>query len=182
MSPTESSENQPLVVQPEKPYERPETLVQWQAPARVFRGRSRNWFVGLFLLALILVIGLALLKQLTLMLAVIALAFALYALNRVEPKEIRYAIRTTGIKIGPREYYYHDLKWFWLVEEENRSVLHVSTYLSLPHLLVMVVPEEKKDEIEKALLKYLPYHEEKQRDYVGWVENTVDFLAKLSPG
>lgn len=162
-------------------YEKPETLVEWRGPLRVFHQREAGWFAGLFLLALILVIALALLKQFTLMLVVVAFTFAMYALNRVEPQETTYQIRTTGVKVGEKEYPYRNLKWFWLQKEGERLVLRISTYLSFPHLLILVAPLDKQEQIEQALLKYLPYHEEKERDFLQWVERAVDFLSPRLP-
>lgn len=174
-------EEKPIPVRPEKPYEKPETLIEWEGPVRVFNARDLSWFAGLFLLALILVVGLAFLKQFTLMLVVIAFTFVFYSLNRVEPRKIHYQIRTTGIKIGTREYSYDHLKWFWGQREGDEVILRVSTYLNLPHLLLLVVPREKYPEVERTLLRYLPYHEERARDYLQWLEGLVEVFSSFVP-
>jgi len=175
------NESEPLVVRPEKPYEKPETLVEWEAPRRVFRKRPTSWFAGLFLLALILSIVFILIGQLTLVLVVVAFVFAVYSLNRVEPPHITNAVRTTGVRIGGKEYLYDRLKWFWIRKEEDQSVLYISTYLNVPHLLTLLLPKEKQSEIEKRLLKYLPYHEEKGQDYMDWLDGVIGSITPRLP-
>lgn len=171
----------PLVVRPELPFEKPRVLIEWQAPLRVFVKRDFAWVVSLMVLTLVVMLPLILLKQWVLVLVAVSVAFVLYAMNRVEPEVVTYQIMTVGVKMGEKLYPYRDLRFFWIKKKKDQLVLYISTYLNFPHRLGMVVSKEERDPIEEFLLKYLPYHEEKEADYLEMLDSLVEILTPQLP-
>lgn len=183
LNPTEfGTEEHPLIVKPEKPFEKPIDLLTWQAHTRIFKPRNPVWFLSLMIITIFVLIALVLLGQWTLTLAVVALVFVLFSVNLIEPKNQDYIITTLGLKLGPKTYEYDDLKWFWFDKSEEQEILYVSTYLNFPHLLEIPLSTENTqdlhDRIEAKLLKYLPYHEEKTRDVLKYLDRLI---LRISP-
>ena len=176
------TEKNPIVVKPERPYERAVATVTWQGHARVFKNRQPVWFVGVLALSLVVAILLIISQQWTLLLAIAAFVVTLILINVIEPQTQNYAISPYGVKVGSKENKYNDLKWFWFEEEPYMTTLFISTYLQLPQVLEIPLPpnptKELKEQIEDELLKYLPYHEEGERNWLNSIDTVV---AQIEP-
>lgn len=172
--------NQPLEVK-RAPFEKPEVLVRWEAPVRVFEKKHPSWFAGLMLISLTLFLLMLFLKQWVLSLLVLAFAFVLYVQNKVEPVSASYQVLTTGIKIEGKNYNYEDLQSFYISEEKKQKVLVITTWLNFPSRLAIVIPEEEQEKIENSLLKYIPYHERRERDYAKILDSVIDGFSPRIP-
>jgi len=178
------TDTNPLVVKPE-PYEKPEVLVNWAAPSRIFKNRQPVWFIGVLILSAIVVALLALAGQWTLLLAIASFTVVLITINIVEPSGQRYEINTYGIRINEKFTHYRDLKWFWFETEQEQTALYIATYLKFPYVFEIPLPaddgEKMKDTIQQELLKYLPYHQEGQRDWLNTIDNVVSRIEGWVP-
>lgn len=181
------TDKNPIVVKPEHPFEKPSDVIVWESHERVFSHQKPAWFVSLFAVTGSVVLILVLLQEWTFALALVAFGIGLFVMNIVEPGNQEYRITTTGIKIGKKRYSYDDLKWFWFNVSENHEVLYVSTYLNFPHVIeipLLHTPEENtelKELIEAELLKYIPYHEEGQRNWMNIFEKAIYWLSPWLP-
>lgn len=176
-----NSNQQPLVVKPEIPFEKPTVFFEWEASSRVFESKSRSWFVTVLALSALMMIVLALLQQGLLALMVGAFVFMLYALNKVEPQKISYEILNTGVRADSKLYEWKNLRSFYIQAKGETTLLQLTTFLNLPHRLEIILPKDKVDEVETTLLRYLPYHEEHETDYLALVDRAVQFLAPRLP-
>lgn len=177
----QGTEDNPLYVKPQPPFEKPKLLYSWQGAIRAFNQKGISYLVVLALVALVVVLVLVFFRQLSLALVVLASAFVLGVYHRVGPPEGNYEIWTTGVKVSERLYLYKDLRSYWIKEEEGVPILHVSTFLSLPYRLTMVINRDQQEKVEEALLKYLPYHEESERDWYSSFNHLVESLVPRVP-
>lgn len=178
--PTGSEEN-PLYVKPQPPFEKPKMLYSWDGAIRSFKQEGLSYLIVLAVVTAAIVLVLLFLRQFSLSLVVLAGAFVLGVYSRVSPPSGHYEIWTTGVKVGDKLYLYKDLRCYWIKEESGSLILHVSTYLSLPYRLTMVISREEQDKIEGAILKYLPYHEEKERDFYASFNHLLENLVPKLP-
>ncbi len=163
------------------PFERPKILMEWQSPTRFFEKKGKRYLVVLGATTALLMLVFVLINQWALAFLTAAIAFVLYAFNTVEPLANDYQILTTGIKLAEKLYYFRDLRHFWVEDKKEQKILQVSTYLSFPHKLSILLPKELEDEIVSALLKYLPYHQEIETDYLDWLDKGISFLTPKLP-
>ncbi|NCS32752.1 hypothetical protein GW793_04680 [bacterium] len=179
------TENAPVVVKPEYPFEKPADVITWTSHERVFSHRKPVWFVALFALTGGVVLALVLLQQWTFALALITFAIVMFIMNVVEPGNREYRITTTGVKMGNKRFSYGDLKWFWFSELEEHDVLYIATYLKFPHILELPLAdnnsEQFMDQIENQLLKYIPYHEEGQRNWMNIFDKLIYYISPWLP-
>jgi len=178
--PSGSQEN-PLFVKPQAPFEKPKNLFGWEAPMRAYSQKGLSYLIALGLVAILIVLPLLFLRQFSLSLVVIASAFVLGVYGRVAPPDRHCEIWTTGVKVGDKLYLYKDLRAFWVKEEDGSLILHISTYLSLPYRLTMALKREEQEKIEEALIKYLPYQEEKERDFYASFNHLLENLVPKLP-
>lgn len=135
------------------------TLLEWIAPSRPFRQKDRSFYTTIAVIITLIAL-IALLAQEFLLIAVLfALTFVVYALNFVPPNDIKYKISTQGITIEEHFYFWHEMESFWFKEKEGQNVLFIQTYLSFPAQLMLVLGSMDKDEIQKTVAHFLPFHE-----------------------
>lgn len=176
----EPAQTKPIEVK-SAPFERPRVLIEWQSPTRLFEKKGKRYLFILGAMTALLMLALFILHQWALSFLVAAVAFVLYAFNTIEPAINDYQILTTGVKLSEKVYYFRDLRCFWVEEKKEQKILQVSTYLSFPHKLSILTPAEKEEEIVGALLKYLPYHQEAETDYLDLLDKTISFLTPRLP-
>ena len=147
------------------------TLLSWEAPSRPFRPKDRSYYTTVGILVVLLAL-IALLAQEFLLIGVLfALAFVAYVLAFVPPGDTTYKISTQGITIGDHFYFWHDLDSFWFKEKENHQVLFIQTRLNFPGQLMLVLAENKEEEVKNSVARFLPFHEIPKTSLLDrWVE------------
>lgn len=135
------------------------TLLEWKAPVRVFKKRERkyfaNWGLGILALGLVLIFF----KQFLLLGAILALFFLSYALGTVPPEKINHKITTSGITSGGKSYLWKELRDFYFTEKYGVPILNVSTKMTFPARLILLLQGVEKKEVEDVLATYLPFRE-----------------------
>ncbi len=153
------------------------TLLTWKSPARPFKKRDREYFTTIGAIVFLLAVILLFLKEWLLIAVIIALMFVAYILSSVPPEETEHKITTRGVFTGNRHYDWENLNKFWFSERWKQAILHVETKLRFPGQLTVLLGETDKEEIEKALSKYLTLEQPEPT----WMDNAADWLAKKVP-
>lgn len=139
-------------------YEPEKDLVVWFAPARPFKRRNREYYITLLAMAAIVGLILFFAEGSMPVILIISLVFLFYVLNTVEPEGVEYKITTKGVKVAGRKTEWDKMVRFWFSRRFDSDLLIIET-LTLPGRMELVVMPEKKEEIKKALAKYLPDEE-----------------------
>jgi hypothetical protein len=134
-------------------------LASWVAPTRRFSPKPATWYLGLFVIALVIIILLAILREFWLILVVAASVFVFYALAVVQPEGVVHRILSSGIEIGERLYPWKDLQSFWVNQQGVDPMLLVETKLLFPHTLELQIMGLDPDEMSEILIVYLPEQE-----------------------
>ena len=148
---TVNQEPQEVVVQktiPEK------DLVTWNAPARPFKRRNREFYVTVFAIAALVALILFLVEGFMPVILIISLVFLFYVLNTVEPEIIEYKITNKGIKIAQKKIEWERVARFWFSRRFDNELLIVETF-GLPGRLEIVIDPGVKEEIKKQASKYV---------------------------
>ena len=162
-----------------------EELLVWDAPNRIFDPKSAQWFLSLFAIGLVLIIGFAIIREFWLILLTAAIVFVYYALHRVEPAEIEHRILTTGVEVGGRMYAWEDLKSFWINDSIDPAILRIETKLLLPHVLDLVLPEETPEqdlkELKQLLIGYIPAIEKPHTEAGSLADQAIMTVYSIIP-
>lgn len=154
------------------------TLLSWEAPSRPFRKKDRSYYTTIAILAILLVLIAFLAREFLLIGVILSFAFVAYVLAFVPPHQISYKISTQGITIGEDFYFWHFLDAFWFKEKDGNKVLHIQTQLRFPAQLMLVLGDQKEDDVKKIVARFLPFVEV---PYKSWMEKWSESLQKHFP-
>ena len=135
------------------------TIITWKAPSRPFRKKDRSYYTTVAILVILFAPIALFLGGATLLLALLALGFAVYVFNLVSPDEIEYRISTQGVTIGDHFYHWQELDSFWVSQKDGSKILNLLTRYRFPGVLIMIMSDDHIDEIKRVCAKYLPFHE-----------------------
>lgn len=154
------------------------THLTWHAPGRPFRHRGKEFYKNVLIILLPVIIILFLLKEVFLILVVIAFVFFVYAISTVPPHDFTYRITSEGIFIEDHFFIWEELYDFYFRRVENSDVVHLRTKAFFPGELTMTLGPVEKEKVKSALLPYLPF-----REYVKptFMEKAGDWLSHTFP-
>lgn len=133
-------------------------LFGWNAPARPFKRRNRQFWVTIIAIAAMAGLVLFFAEGYMPVILIIALIFLFYVMNTVEPEEIKHEITNKGIKTGGKITGWEVLSRFWFSRRFDSTLL-IFEMKVLPGRMEMVVSEADKEKIRKAISAYLPEEE-----------------------
>ena len=154
------------------------TLLSWNAPGRPFRKRTKQYFLTVLLIMLLIEIILFLFSQYPLMLVVLSLVFVSFALAIVPPHDFHYRISTEGITIEDHFFLWQELYDFYFKKIEGIEVLHIRTHDLIPGVLTIPIQGLDKEHVKIILLPYLPYREVVRETFM---EKSGNWLSKNFP-
>jgi len=172
-NPDNYQEPRPVVVRRE-----PERVIfSWQAPARPFQRRTRQFYVTTFAMAGIVSLIIFLAEGLIPVILIISLVFLYYILSTVEPERVEYQITNKGIKIAGKRTEWQLMNRFWFANRFNHRLLVIETF-SIPGRLEFVVTPDIEENITKELSAYIP-HEEAP---LSGLDKITGWVAQKLPG
>jgi hypothetical protein len=155
-----------------------ETLLEWTAPGRPFKKRTKQYFLSATLIALLVEVILFLFSEYILMLVVISLVFVAFVLATVPPKDFKYRISSEGITIEDRFFLWQELYDFYFRTRDGYKTLHIRTQAYLPGELILTLENVSEDKIKHALIPYLPFREFVKPTFI---DKAAEWLSKNFP-
>lgn len=154
------------------------TLLSWEAPGRPFQKRSREYFMNILVIALLVSIILFLFSQYLLMVVVAALVFLSFALSSTPPRNFHYKITSEGLQVEDYFFLWEELYDFRFKKQHGQDVLIVSTKAYVPGELLITLGEMHADHVKSILLGFLPFRQYVKPDFM---EKAGDWLEKNFP-
>jgi hypothetical protein len=155
-----------------------ETLLEWSAPGRPFKKRTKQYFLTAILIMLLVEIILFLFSQYILMVVVVSLIFVAFALELIPPKDFNYRISRQGVQVEDKFFIWQELYDFYFKKNDDTETLHIRTQAYIPGELIITLGNESKDNIRLALLPFLPF-----REYVKptFIDKASSWLSRNFP-
>jgi uncharacterized membrane protein len=154
VQPEEEVVAQPVVVKREQEKE----LFSWEAPARPFQRKTRQFYITVFAIAGLFILILVAMAEFLPILLIIALVFLYYVMSTVEPENVSYTITNKGIKIGGQKTPWMNLGRFWFTKRFDTDLL-VLEAANITGRLELVLKPDIKESIRKTLSEYLTHEE-----------------------
>jgi hypothetical protein len=164
---------EPVTVIPEET----KVLLSWEAPARPFKKRNKEYYTTIGAIVILLAVILLFLKEWLLIAVMAALAFLAYVMASIEPGQVKHQILNRGIKVGKDLYPWGSLTRFWFTKKWGVEVLNVELRFGFPGRLMLLLKEVEKKRIEEILGKYLL--QDKPEDT--WLDKAAKWLQKQVP-
>ncbi len=154
------------------------TILEWTAPGRPFRKRSKQYYLTSLLIMVLVEFILFLFSQYLLMLVVISFVFVAFALVTVAPSNFKYRISSEGVTVEDHFFLWQELYDFYFKKREGIDVVHIRTHSFIPGELTLTLGEIDREHIKSALLPYLPYREFVRPTFM---DKSADWLTKNFP-
>jgi len=151
------------------------TLVSWKSPLRVFKRRDKKHFTNLIMVVFLISGVLIFFKEFLLVGVILTLVFVTYVNSTVEPPEFEHKVTTRRLISGGHTYPWEELKEFWLVQKDERTVLNVDTNVRFPGRLFIVLNKEVVEEVQSNLSKYISFREEPK---TVWLDQITDWFSQ----
>lgn len=177
LNPTQPDSRAEGTLKKERPRGPIKTLLVWQAPERLFKRRSREFFTTVGAIVALLVVILLFLQEWLLIAVVVALGFVSYVLGTIEPKLIEHKITNRGIVTEGRTYLWEELGRFWFNRNLGQDMVQIEAPLGFPRRLTLLLGETSRDQIKTILTKYLPLEEPEKL----WLDRASDWLSRRVP-
>lgn len=139
-----------------------ETLVSWEAPARPFKKRKKQFFSTVFIIALLVALILFFAGQVLPVALVISVVFLVYVTAMIPPQNVSVKLTNYGFYIDKDAYAWYEMGRFWFEKKQGFDTLQIELgrfpgRLSLV-LLDGVTPTKKSLEevLSEVLLKEKP--------------------------
>jgi len=139
-----------------------ETLVTWEAPARPFKKRKKQFFSTVFIIAILVALILFFAGQVLPVALVIAVVFLVYVTAMIPPQNVSVKLTNYGFYIDKDAYAWYEMGRFWFENKQGFDTLQIElgrfpNRLSLV-LIDGVTPSQENLELvlSEVLLKEKP--------------------------
>jgi len=139
-----------------------ETLVTWEAPARPFKKRKKQFFSTVFIIAILVALILFFAGQVLPVALVISVVFLVYVMAMIPPQNVSVKLTNYGFYIDKEAYAWYEMGRFWFEKKQGFDTLQIElgrfpNRLSLV-LIAGVTPSKENLELvlSEVLLKEKP--------------------------
>jgi len=154
-------------------------LFSWEASARPFKKRNREFFTTVAIIVFLICLILIFAGQWFLVAAILSLTFLIYVLSTVSPETVKNEIKESGVKNAGNFYKWDDLSRFWFEDRYGERVLMIETnkgVFSLMALVLVGVDEEKIKKFLKDKIKFRAVVEKNSLDHASeWIGKRITF-------
>lgn len=134
-----------------------ETLVEWDAPARPFRKRKRQFFSTVMIIALLVSLILFFAGQTLSVAVVISVVFLVYVTAVIPPQNLHYKLTNYGIYVEKEAFSWVSMGRFWFDTKAGQRVMEIELY-RFPWRLTFVLIDgqtPRESDLEKVLSEVL---------------------------
>lgn len=115
-----------------------QTLIEWDAPARPYKKRSRQFFTTILVIAILICLVLFFSYQFLPVAVVISAVFLIYVTAVIPPHIMHYKLTNYGLYIEKEAYAWYEMLRFWFDEKSGQQVVNIDL-LRFPNRLTMVI-------------------------------------------
>ena len=151
-------------------------MFEWTAMDRPHKVWSKDFYSTVVVLAFLVSVIMFFIEGILPVLVVWAVVFALWQMNKVEPKNEVYTITTWGIRTKERTYRWEEMSSFWFEDKWGSRLLRIITN-RVPWQLILVVNKDDEEKIKKLVVENVTYEVPKAT----WVDRIVKWLGDKIP-
>lgn len=155
-----------------------DTLLSWEAPARPFKKRDKEFFITVVAFIFLVSTICFFIKEWFLIAVFISLGFLVYVLYSVPPEKVANKITDKGIVGAGELYLFKEIGEFWFEEKWDQEILVFTFRPPFGGRIYLMLGDQKREEVKKNLIKNIPFKEKIEKS---WVEKTSEWLAKKFP-
>lgn len=140
----------PAVPEPEK------ELLSWTAPARPHKPLDKQLFSVAIVISILISVILAFAGEFMLIVVIVSLLFAYYALSTYPPENTTYTLTTWGIHAHGQTHKWDQLTRWWT---EGNLLVCEAPLERFRRVFLVLDPKITTTQLQDLLAKYLPYEQ-----------------------
>lgn len=151
------------------------TLLQWEAPERLFKKRDKEFYRKIGVIIIFFMVMLVIIKEFLVIIVLGVVFGAVYIFTSVPPQKVVHQITTNGVLYASAHLYpWESLISFFIQQEQGTNMLIINTRDALPGRLILLIPDEVKvQKVQKIVNEYLSIVENPERNVY------QDFVKKI---
>ncbi|MFA6814607.1 MAG: hypothetical protein GX943_00085 [Candidatus Pacebacteria bacterium] len=102
-----------------------ETLVTWEAPARPFKKRNKQFFSTIFIIAILVALILFFAGQVLPVALVISVVFLVYVTAMIPPHNVSVKLTNYGFYVDKDAYAWYEMGRFWFEKKQGFDTLQI---------------------------------------------------------
>lgn len=151
-------------------------LFEWKAMDRPHKKWSKDFYSTVIVLAFLVSVILFFIEGLLPVLVVWAIVFAMWQMNKVEPKETTYAVTSWGLKTDERTFRWEEMNSYWFEDKWGSRLLRVLTN-RVPWQLILVIEKKDETKLKKLIGEHVMYEVPKKT----WMDRVVKWFGEKMP-
>jgi len=134
-----------------------ETLLEWDAPERMFKKRTREFYRKIAIIIIFFALLLLIIKEFLLIVVLGIVFFVVYVFHTVPPRVIHHKVTTNGLDYASLHLYrWDELESFFIEKKEDTHMLVINTKNPLPGRILLLLDERlNQDKVTKVLNEYI---------------------------
>lgn len=163
---TEAFLNKPKETPPGEILRPSVTLFEWEAPDRVFKKHSREFYRRLAVIITFFALMLIFIKDFVVVVVLGVVFFVVYVFNTVPPKRVIHKITTNGVIFGSEHSYaWSELKSFFIEKRDGLDTLVIDTQDPLPGRIYFILDANvDKSKLIEEINKHISFQENPQKN------------------
>lgn len=144
----------------EKPY------LSWEAAEFRHYPKNMAWYITMGIVVLLILAFEILQKDFfgAISLAVIAIFIIIFAMHK--PSVIKIELTSEGIHIERSFIPFAQMKYFWIVNNENHKTLNIETTAYINRTILVELENQDSDEVRGVMLQEVPEHSSTEETFV----------------
>lgn len=159
-----------------KEVKKEEVLVEWKAPARLYKKRNKEYYTTIASIVFLLAVILLLLKEFLLIGVIISFGFLSYVLASIPPEETSHQITSKGVRTEGKLFNWTSLLNFWVEKKWDQEVIIIKSKQAFPGHIMMLIDNKKRKKILAEVGKKVPL-EKPENSFVdrasNWLQNKI---------
>lgn len=153
------------------------SVYKWDAPERVFEIKDRKWYLGVSIVAMVIIVLSALTGNYLLIFTVIVVILLLYAVNSIPPEQVTHEITNKGINVFGELTLWKNIESFWVSTRGEHTFINFDIKDKKggsPHRVILLSGNGDTKRIVTYLVQYV--------DYLSPREGNLNFMTKIIYG
>lgn len=130
-------------------------LLEWTAPSRLFRPRSRQFFTTAMTVLILVSIVLGIAGEWMLIATLVALSFAYYIWSTISPEMASYAFTSRGLRTSNHLVLWTDMVRWWKEEKWGQELVIIDTPQLFPPRVHLILEAKNHKQIVDLLTQHL---------------------------
>lgn len=141
--------------QKQAPNTQAKTLLIWEGPQRPYKRQDRKFYSGMISVAVVLCLFLVFAGQFILIIVLLSMLFASYALYATPPGKATYIITEEGLQLDDEKIFWEKIENFFVTKRLDGNIININLNSGVMKRRYLIPDKQKTmDEAVSVLEKY----------------------------